>query len=136
MHRADRRQAEESLAQMTARRNALKELERDRVGLAPAAAALLAARDRFDGGVLGPLSDYVSIGREDAELAERLLGDWMHAVVVRDGDQLVACLQCRGDSPSAAELTEHLAPLLPAYVRINRFRRLPVLFAQSTRPVG
>ncbi len=54
MHRADRRRAEESLAQMTARRQALEELERDRVGLAPAAAALLAARDRFDGGVLGP----------------------------------------------------------------------------------
>ena len=49
------------------------------------------------------------------------------AVVVRDGDQLVACLQCRGESPSVAELTEHLAPLLPAYVRINRFRRLPAL---------
>ena len=40
--------------------------------------------ERFDGGVLGPLSDYVSTGREDAELAERLLGDWMHAVLVRD----------------------------------------------------
>jgi chromosome segregation protein len=83
MHRADRRQAEETLAQLTARRNALEELERDRVGLAPAAAALLAARDRIDG-VLGPLSDYVTAGREDAELAERLLGDWMHAVLVRD----------------------------------------------------
>jgi chromosome segregation protein len=85
MHRADRRQSEEALAQMTARRHALEELERDRVGLAPAAAALLAARDRFDGGILGPLSDYVTTRREDAELAERLLGDWMHAVLVRDG---------------------------------------------------
>jgi chromosome segregation protein len=85
MHRAYRRQAEEGLAQLTARRHALEELERDRVGLAPAAAALLAARDHFGGGVLGPLSDYVSTGREDAELAERLLGDWMHAVLVRDG---------------------------------------------------
>ena len=83
MHRGDRRQAEETLAQLTARRNALEELERDRVGLAPAAAALLAARDRFEG-VLGPLSDYVTTDREDAELAERLLGDWMHAVLVRD----------------------------------------------------
>ena len=83
MHRADRRQAEESLAQLTARRNALEELERDRVGLAPGAAALLAARDGFDG-VLGPLSDYVTTDRQDAELAERLLGDWMHAVLVRD----------------------------------------------------
>ncbi len=84
MHRSDRRRAEESLAQMTARRHALEELERDRVGLAPAAAALLAARDRFAGGILGPLSDYVTTGRDDAELAERLLGDWMHAVLVRD----------------------------------------------------
>ncbi len=101
MHRADRRQAEEALAQMTARRNALEELERDRVGLAPAAAALLAARDRFDGGVLGPLSDYVSIGREDAELAERLLGDWMHAVLVRDGAtvQRGTGVACRRTSP-------------------------------------
>ena len=84
MNRAERRQAEEALAQLTARRLALEELERDRVGLAPAAAALLAARDRFDGGVLGPLSDFVSTGRADAELAERLLGDWMHAVLLRD----------------------------------------------------
>jgi chromosome segregation protein len=92
MHRSDRRRAEEALAQMTARRHALEELERDRVGLAPAAAALLAARDRFDGGVLGPLSDFVSTGRDDAELAERLLGDWMHAVLVR-GDDTVRAVQ-------------------------------------------
>jgi chromosome segregation protein len=84
MNRADRRQAEELLAQQTARRQALEELERDRVGLAPGASALLAARDRFNGGVLGPVSDFVSSGREDAELAERLLGEWMHAVLVRD----------------------------------------------------
>ncbi|HUF36243.1 MAG TPA: AAA family ATPase, partial [Gemmatimonadales bacterium] len=86
LDRAGRRQAEEALAQLTARRHALEELERDRVGLAPAAAALLAGRDRFDGGVLGPLSDFISTGRDDAELAERLLGDWMHAVLVRDGE--------------------------------------------------
>jgi chromosome segregation protein len=90
MNRSDRRQAEEALAQMTARRHALEELERDRVGLAPAAAALLGARDRFDGGVLGPLSDFVSTGRDDAELTERLLGDWMHAVLVRDQEAVRA----------------------------------------------
>ena len=84
MLRADRRQAEESLAQLRARRQVLQELERDRVGLAPGAAALLAARDGFEGGVLGPLSDFVSTARDDAELAERLLGEWMHAVLVRD----------------------------------------------------
>jgi chromosome segregation protein len=92
MNRADRRQAEESLAQMTARRQALEELERDRVGLAPGAAALLAVRERFDGGVLGPLSDFVSTGRENAELAERLLGEWMHAVLVR-GEDTVRSIQ-------------------------------------------
>ena len=84
MNRSERRQAEEALAQLAARRLALEELERDRVGLAPAAAALLAARDLFGGEVLGPLSDFVSTGRQDAELAERILGDWMHAVLVQD----------------------------------------------------
>jgi chromosome segregation protein len=84
LHRGERRHAEESLAQMSSRRQALEDLERDRVGLAPAAAALLAARDRFGGGVLGPLSDFVTTGREHAELTERLLGDWMHGVLVRD----------------------------------------------------
>jgi chromosome segregation protein len=84
MNRSDRRQAEEASAQMTARRQVLEELERDRVGLAPGAAALLAVRDRFGAGVLGPLSDFVSTERQDAELAERLLGEWMHAVLVQD----------------------------------------------------
>ncbi|HEU5049768.1 MAG TPA: chromosome segregation protein SMC [Gemmatimonadales bacterium] len=92
LQRAARRQAEETLAQLTARRHALEELERDRVGLAPAAAALLAARGRFGDAVLGPLSDFVSTGREDAELAERLLGEWMHAVLVRD-ERAVADIQ-------------------------------------------
>jgi chromosome segregation protein len=58
--------------------------------LAPGAAALLAARDAFDGGVLGPLSDFVSTGQEDAELAERLLGEWMHAVLVQDSETVRA----------------------------------------------
>ena len=90
LNRAERRRAEELLAQTTARRQALEELERDRVGLAPGAAALLAARDQFAGGVLGPLSDFISTGRQDAELAERLLGDWMHAVLVRDAAAVTA----------------------------------------------
>ena len=88
--RAARRGAEEALAQVTARRQALEELERERVGLAPAAAALLQARDRFDGAILGPLSDFLSTGQDDAELAERLLGEWMHAVLVRDADVIPA----------------------------------------------
>jgi chromosome segregation protein len=79
-----KRLIEESLAQLTTRRAALEELERDRVGLAPGAAALLEARSRFNGAVLGPLSDFLSTDSDAAELAERLLGEWMHAVLVRD----------------------------------------------------
>jgi chromosome segregation protein len=108
--RAERRQAEEALAQLAARRHALEELERDRVGLAPAAAALLAARERFDGGVLGPLSDFISAGRQDAELAERLLGDWMHAVLVRDGATVRAVQEWHGEQQPGALV---LLPLDP-----------------------
>ena len=82
--RAGRRQAEEALAQVAARRDALGELERQRVGLAPAAQTLLKERAQFGDGVIGPLSDFVRTGRRDAELAEQLLGEWLHAVLVRD----------------------------------------------------
>ncbi len=92
LERAERRRAEESLAQLSARRQALEELERDRVGLAPGAAALLAVRDRFGGAILGPLSDFISTGPDDAELAERLLGEWVHAVLVR-GNESIAAIQ-------------------------------------------
>src|SRR5205823_96427 len=79
-----RRQAEEALAQVTARHDALAELERERVGLAPAAQALLKAREQFGDAVIGPLSDFVRTTRRDAVLAEQLLGEWLHAVLVRD----------------------------------------------------
>ncbi|MFJ6079996.1 amino acid adenylation domain-containing protein [Streptomyces sp. NPDC092369] len=46
--------------------------------------------------------------------------------VVADG-RLVACLQCRGGDPDIAELTDHLAGQLPAYIRVGRFRRLTEL---------
>jgi len=79
--RSARRQAEAALAQLEARRDALSELDREHVGLAPAAQALLKAKLP---GVLGPLADFVRTSRRDAELAERLLGEWLHAVLVRD----------------------------------------------------
>jgi chromosome segregation protein len=121
MNRADRRQAEEALAQMTARRHALEELERDRVGLAPAAAALLATRERFDQGVLGPLSDFVSTGREDAELAERLLGDWMHAVLVRDGETVRAIREWHAEHQPGALV---LLPLDPGPLAVGELQPL------------
>ncbi|HXM39359.1 MAG TPA: chromosome segregation protein SMC [Gemmatimonadales bacterium] len=85
--RSARRQTEAALAQLEARRDALTELDRERVGLAPAAQALLKARRD---GVLGPLADFVRTSRRDAELAERLLGEWLHAVLVRDASVIDA----------------------------------------------
>ncbi|MEU6819221.1 amino acid adenylation domain-containing protein [Streptomyces atriruber] len=46
------------------------------------------------------------------------------AVVAVEGSSLVACLQCRGDAPSPAELRAHLAGLLPGHIRVERFRLL------------
>src|SRR2546422_11373211 len=82
--RSARRQAEAALAQLEARRDALTELDREHVGLAPGAQALLKVRNHFGDGVLGPLADFVRTSRRDAALAERLLGEWLHAVLVRD----------------------------------------------------
>ncbi len=84
--RAALRRSQEAVAQLAARQQALQELEHGRVGLAPGAASLMAVRDQFDDAVLGPLSDYIRSDRAEAALAERLLGEWVHAVLVRDGD--------------------------------------------------
>ena len=88
--RSARRQTEAALAQLEARRDALAELDRERVGLAPAAQALLKARQQFGDAVIGPLADFVRTSRRDAELAERLLGEWLHAVLVRDASAIEA----------------------------------------------
>lgn len=83
--RAERRAAEERVAQVTARRDALAELERRREGLAPGARALLAVREQFgNGAVLGPLSDFVRVDSAEAQTVEHLLADWLHAVLVQD----------------------------------------------------
>ncbi len=51
----------------------------------------------------------------------------VNAVVACHGDRLTACLEFRGESPSADDLTGHLSALLPSYVRVDRFRRLQTL---------
>ncbi|MPY30233.1 amino acid adenylation domain-containing protein [Streptomyces adustus] len=51
----------------------------------------------------------------------------VNAVVARDGDRLTACLEFRDETPTAEDLTAHLAALLPSYVRVDRFRRLTAL---------
>ena len=102
LDRSTLRESEELVAQLAARRQALEDLERDRVGLAPGAAALLSARERFNGAILGPLSDFIDTGRDDAELAERLLGEWVHAVLVRDRESIPEIQQWHAESQTGA----------------------------------
>ncbi len=83
--RAELFRADETHTSIQGRVNALDSLERERVGLAPAAARLLRERERFgDGAVLGPLSDFINADEPSALLVERFLGATVHAVVVRD----------------------------------------------------
>src|SRR5205814_6519181 len=77
--------AEELHAALDAKLHALESLERERVGLAPAAARLLKERGIFgEGAVLGPLSDFISTDANSAALVERFLGPAVNAVLVRD----------------------------------------------------
>ncbi|MBI2796885.1 MAG: chromosome segregation protein SMC [Gemmatimonadetes bacterium] len=77
--------ATESHTALEGKASALEALERERVGLAPAAAHLLRERDTFGAGaVLGPLSDFLSASSDAAAMVERYLGASVHAVVVRD----------------------------------------------------
>lgn len=83
--RADLRRVEEEHTGLQGKLSALEGLERERVGLAPAAARLLRERDQFgEGAVLGPLSDFIGADAAAAALVERFLGATVHAVVVRD----------------------------------------------------
>ncbi len=83
--RADVRRVEEEHTATHGKLAALEGLERERVGLAPAAARLLRERERFGGGaVLGPLSDFIGADAAVASQVERFLGPTVHAVVVRD----------------------------------------------------
>jgi chromosome segregation protein len=83
--RAELFRADEALTALQGKVNALEQLERDRVGLAPAASRLLQARDSFgEGAVLGPLSDFIGADQGSAVLVEKFLGNSVHAILVRD----------------------------------------------------
>jgi len=83
--RAELFRADEALTALQGRVNALEQLERDRVGLAPAASRLLKERERFgEGAVLGPVSDFIAADQASAVLVEKFLGNTVHAVLVRD----------------------------------------------------
>ncbi len=83
--RASLARLDETLTALQGKLNALETLERERVGLAPAAARLLEERGTFgEGTILGPLSDFISADAAAALVVERFLGNTVHAIVVRD----------------------------------------------------
>ncbi len=125
--RVDLRAAGERIAQLGARREALSELERVREGLAPAAQELLRAQSRFgEGAILGPLADFVSASRSEARLVERLLADWLHAVVVRDDAVVSAVKEWHGDAqpgplillPASPGPARHAVREIPAEITV------------------
>ncbi|HEX5829347.1 MAG TPA: AAA family ATPase, partial [Gemmatimonadaceae bacterium] len=79
--RGELARASEAITSLDGKAQALEALERERVGLAPAAARLLKERAQFgEGAVLGPLSDFVEATPANALLVERFLGANLHAV--------------------------------------------------------
>lgn len=97
--------AEEAYTALEGKVNALEALERERVGLAPAAARLLDERDKFgDGAIIGPLSDFISADSDSAALVERYLGPIVHAVLVKDREA--------SDAVRAWHTTNNPGPLL------------------------
>jgi chromosome segregation protein len=77
--------ADEGYTALEGKVHALEALDRERVGLAPAAARLLGERDQFSAGaIVGPLSDFITADTDSAALVERFLGATVHAVLVRD----------------------------------------------------
>jgi chromosome segregation protein len=83
--RAELLRTEELHTAIEGKLNALESLERERVGLAPAAARLLKERAMFEeGAILGPLSDFLSTDASAASLVERYLGPSVNAILVRD----------------------------------------------------
>ncbi|WP_328615922.1 AMP-binding protein [Amycolatopsis sp. NBC_00355] len=66
----------------------------------------------------------LELGQVEAALLRH--PDVVNAVVARDGESLLACLECRR-TPSAVELSAHLEPLLPPHARVDRFRVVPAL---------
>ena len=103
--RADVRRVEEEHTALQGRLAALEGLERERVGLAPAAAKLLRERERFGtGAVIGPLSDFIGADAAVAAQVERFLGASVHAVVVRDRAAADAVRQWHAEAAPGALL--------------------------------
>ncbi|SEC57206.1 amino acid adenylation domain-containing protein [Amycolatopsis tolypomycina] len=66
----------------------------------------------------------LELGQVEAALLRH--ADVVNAVVAAEDGRLTAFLECRR-TPSAAELADHLVPLLPPHARVDRFRVVAAL---------
>ncbi|MEU4249062.1 amino acid adenylation domain-containing protein [Amycolatopsis sp. NPDC026612] len=66
----------------------------------------------------------LELGQVEAALLRH--PDVVNAVVTAEDGRLTAVLEC-GRTPSAAELADHLGPLLPPHARVDRFRVVAAL---------
>ncbi len=66
----------------------------------------------------------LELGQVEAALLRH--ADVVNAVVTAEDGRLTAVLEC-GRTPSAAELADHLVPLLPPHARVDRFRVVAAL---------
>jgi chromosome segregation protein len=106
-----RRSTDDHLTQLQARAEALRALETERAGLAPAARQLLSARERFESGtVMGPLSDFIRTDAGNARATERVLAEWLHAVVIRDEQVLESIRAWHRDTQPGPLLLLPLSP--------------------------
>lgn len=76
-------EAEDRASIVTAHLAALEALDREYHGFSPPVAALLGARDRFEG-VIGPLSDFLRLPKERAAMVEATLASVLQAVVIQE----------------------------------------------------
>jgi chromosome segregation protein len=137
LSRAALRDADTQVTALRGRTSAIEQLERERVGLAPAAARLLRDRERFgEGAIVGPLSDYVTADSAAATLVERFLGATIHAVVVRDSAVAEAVREWHAQqqpgsllllpldaAPELAALTDDLAARVQSDGAVGRWVR-------------
>ncbi len=93
--RTERRGQADRLASLTARRNALEGLARDREGVEPVVKGILEAGIA---GVVGVVSDFIEADEGATSAVESYLGPLTSAVIVQDGDALERTLQWFGAS--------------------------------------
>jgi chromosome segregation protein len=83
--RATLMNADEAVVAIKGKVSGLEALDRERVGLAPAAAKLLRDKGQFpEGTIVGPLSDFIATNEAHAVQVEKYLGPLLHAVLVKD----------------------------------------------------